>query len=113
MSSGPACDAMRTLCRCGRNPSLPYLVQNPGRLVHKNELIDKVWSNVIVTDNSIVQCVKEVREALLYCRSETRHLAGSRTSATTKFWRAVFGAARSKNGAVSCRRHPSVNPTAM
>src|SRR5262245_47992190 len=24
------------------------LLQNPGRLVHKNELIDNVWSNVIV-----------------------------------------------------------------
>jgi len=43
---------------------LLYLVQNPGRLVQKNELIDNVWSNVTVTDNSLVQCVKEVREAL-------------------------------------------------
>lgn len=43
---------------------LLYLVRNGGRLVSKNELIDNVWSNVIVTDNSLVQCIKEVRQAL-------------------------------------------------
>jgi adenylate cyclase len=43
---------------------LLYLVRNHGRLVSKNELIDSVWSNVTVTDNSLVQCIKEIREAL-------------------------------------------------
>jgi DNA-binding winged helix-turn-helix (wHTH) protein len=33
---------------------LAYLVQNPGRLVPKTELIDNVWQNVIVTENSLV-----------------------------------------------------------
>jgi len=43
---------------------LLHLVRNRGRLVTKNELIENVWSNVFVTDNSLVQCVKEVRQAL-------------------------------------------------
>jgi len=43
---------------------LLHLVRNRGRLVFKNDLIDHVWSNVIVTDNSLVQCVKEIRQAL-------------------------------------------------
>jgi len=43
---------------------LLYLVRNAGRLVAKDELFDKVWPNVIVTENSLVQCVKEIRQAL-------------------------------------------------
>ena len=43
---------------------LLHLVRNRGRLVTKNELIENVWSNVIVTENSLVQCIKEVRQAL-------------------------------------------------
>jgi TolB-like protein len=43
---------------------LTYLVQNPGRLIPKAELIDKVWQNVAVTENSLVQCIKEIRQAL-------------------------------------------------
>ncbi|WP_291853877.1 winged helix-turn-helix domain-containing tetratricopeptide repeat protein [Bradyrhizobium sp.] len=43
---------------------LVYLAQHPGRLVPKKELIDHVWQNVNVTQNSLVQCIKEVRQAL-------------------------------------------------
>jgi TolB-like protein len=43
---------------------LVHLVRNPGRLVSKDELIDSVWQNVIVTENSLVQCIREVRQAL-------------------------------------------------
>ena len=43
---------------------LVYLAQHPGRLVPKAELIDNVWQNVNVTSNSVVQCIKEVRQAL-------------------------------------------------
>jgi TolB-like protein/Flp pilus assembly protein TadD len=44
---------------------LVYLVQHPGRLVPKAELIDNVWQNVNVTENSLVQCIMEIRQALL------------------------------------------------
>jgi TolB-like protein/DNA-binding winged helix-turn-helix (wHTH) protein/Flp pilus assembly protein TadD len=43
---------------------LLYLARNPGRLVTKDELFEHVWADVIVTDNSLVQCIKEVRQAL-------------------------------------------------
>lgn len=43
---------------------LLYLVRNRGRLVSKDEMFDNVWSNVVVTDNSLVQCIKEIRQAL-------------------------------------------------
>ena len=43
---------------------LLYLVRHRGRLVTKDELIDAVWAPVVVTENSLVQCIREVREAI-------------------------------------------------
>lgn len=43
---------------------LKYLVERHGRLVTKNELIEAVWSDVAVTDNSLTQCLTEIRRAL-------------------------------------------------
>jgi pimeloyl-ACP methyl ester carboxylesterase len=42
---------------------LRYLAENAGRIVPKDELIGKVWSGVSVTDDSLVQCINEVRTA--------------------------------------------------
>ena len=44
--------------------ALRYLVENPHRLVSKDELVRAVWTDAFVTDNSLVQCLKEVRAAL-------------------------------------------------
>jgi TolB-like protein/Flp pilus assembly protein TadD len=43
---------------------LVYLTQHPGRLIPKAELIENVWQNLNVTPNSLVQCIKEIRQAL-------------------------------------------------
>src|SRR5262249_42737622 len=43
---------------------LSYLVRNAGRLVAKQELIDAVWGDVAVTDDSLVQCLVEIRREL-------------------------------------------------
>ena len=43
---------------------LKYLTENNGRLVGKNELIDFAWQGMAVTDDSLVQCLKEIRRAL-------------------------------------------------
>lgn len=43
---------------------LVYLVERPGRLVSKSELIESVWPDAAVTDNSLVQCIREIRRAL-------------------------------------------------
>lgn len=43
---------------------LCYLIERQGRLVSKRELIDAVWPDCAVTDNSLAQCIAEVRRAL-------------------------------------------------
>lgn len=44
---------------------LRYLASNAGRLVSKDELLAAVWPNVVVTEDSLVRCVGELRRALL------------------------------------------------
>lgn len=44
--------------------ALKYLVENPGRLITKQELIQAVWPDTFVTDDSLVQCTVELRRAL-------------------------------------------------
>lgn len=44
--------------------ALKYLVENAGRLISKKELIEAVWPDSFVTDDSLVQCTVEVRRAL-------------------------------------------------
>src|SRR5215813_9261114 len=43
---------------------LRYLVENPDRLVTKEELLKAIWPKVIVTDQVLTRCVGEVREAI-------------------------------------------------
>ena len=43
---------------------LRYLVENAGRLVPKDELVNALWPSVIVTDESLTRCVSDVRLAL-------------------------------------------------
>jgi DNA-binding winged helix-turn-helix (wHTH) protein len=44
--------------------SLKYLVEHPGRLISKEELMQALWSDAFVTDDSLVQCTLELRRAL-------------------------------------------------
>jgi DNA-binding winged helix-turn-helix (wHTH) protein/tetratricopeptide (TPR) repeat protein len=43
---------------------LHYLVQNPQRVVTKEEVIGTVWADVIVSDESLARCISDVRQAL-------------------------------------------------
>jgi len=43
---------------------LRHLAQNPGRVVGKQELLEAVWARHIVTDDALVQCIRDVRQAL-------------------------------------------------
>jgi DNA-binding winged helix-turn-helix (wHTH) protein len=43
---------------------LAYLVQHHGRLVTKTALIEEVWPDTVVTDNSLAQRLLEIRRAL-------------------------------------------------
>lgn len=44
--------------------TLKYLVENPGRLIGKQELIQAVWPDSFVTDDSLVQVTLELRRVL-------------------------------------------------
>src|SRR5262245_6269282 len=53
---------------------LRHLAENAGRLVSKQELYEIVWPNIVVSDDSLVQCVRELRQALgddKYCLIKT------------------------------------------
>jgi DNA-binding winged helix-turn-helix (wHTH) protein/TolB-like protein/Tfp pilus assembly protein PilF len=43
---------------------LVYLACHPNRVVSKEELFDAVWPGIAVTDDSLVQCIRDVRQAL-------------------------------------------------
>ena len=43
---------------------LCYLVENAGRLVPKDELVNALWPHVVVTDELLTRCVSDVRLAL-------------------------------------------------
>lgn len=43
---------------------LRYFVENAGRLVGRDEIMKAVWPGVFVTEDSIAQCVMEIRRAL-------------------------------------------------
>ena len=62
----------RQLCREGQIVRLEprsfdllhHLLQNAGRLVRKEALINAVWANAVVTDNALTRCMYQVRTAL-------------------------------------------------
>jgi DNA-binding winged helix-turn-helix (wHTH) protein/tetratricopeptide (TPR) repeat protein len=43
---------------------LIYLIENRNRLVRKQELLDKVWPNAVVTENALTRAIRLLRKAL-------------------------------------------------
>ena len=43
---------------------LRFLIENQGRLVPKDELMEAVWRTSVVTDKSLTNCISELRRAL-------------------------------------------------
>jgi adenylate cyclase len=43
---------------------LAYLVEHADRLVTKTELVNAIWPDVIVSEESLTHCISEVRNAL-------------------------------------------------
>jgi len=41
-----------------------YLCQNRGRVVTKSELLDSIWAGSVVTNDSIVKCIAEIRKEI-------------------------------------------------
>ena len=61
----------RLLCDEGDVPLRPksfallsHLARNAGRVISKDELLSAVWPDVTVTEDSLTQCIHEVRRAL-------------------------------------------------
>lgn len=56
---------------------LRCLVENDGRLISKDELIERVWQGRAVTDGSLGKCIEEIRDALgPRARSYVRNVRG-------------------------------------
>jgi DNA-binding winged helix-turn-helix (wHTH) protein/TolB-like protein len=67
LNSARACllrDGQEVKLRPKSYEALKYLVENPGRVVTKSELIQEVWPDSFVTDDSLVQCMHDIRRAL-------------------------------------------------
>ena len=43
---------------------LTHLLLNPDRVISKDELLQAVWPGVVVTENSLAQCIAEIRREL-------------------------------------------------
>ena len=43
---------------------LQYLVTHPARVITKDELLAAIWPHVVVTEDSLTHCIREVRSAL-------------------------------------------------
>jgi TolB-like protein/Tfp pilus assembly protein PilF len=50
---------------------LSYLALNAGRVVPKSELLTAVWRDAVVTEDSLTQCIKDIRQALGPCGRTT------------------------------------------
>src|SRR5207253_10323058 len=50
--------------------ALLYFLESRGRLISKEELIQALWSDAFVTEDSLVQCIVELRRDLEDRRQE-------------------------------------------
>ena len=72
----------RKLVRGGTATALPsrafdtlvYLLEHRERLVQKNELIDAIWADVVVTDDSLTHAVSVLRRALADERAHPKYI---------------------------------------
>jgi TolB-like protein/DNA-binding winged helix-turn-helix (wHTH) protein/tetratricopeptide (TPR) repeat protein len=44
--------------------TLAFILEHRGRLVSKDELLDRVWAGVVVTDGTLTHCIEEIRRAI-------------------------------------------------
>jgi TolB-like protein/DNA-binding winged helix-turn-helix (wHTH) protein len=44
--------------------TLAFLVERHGRLVTKDELLERLWTDVVVTEGSLTHCIEEIRHAI-------------------------------------------------
>lgn len=61
---------------------LSVLAARPGEVVKREELIERVWKGVATTDDSLIQCISDIRRALGKDVVETFHKVGYRLAVT-------------------------------
>src|SRR5688572_30469702 len=74
--------AQRRLLRAGQDVYLPpktfelllYLVRNRGRVIPKDQLLEALWPDVNVVENTLAQRIREIREALGESASSARFI---------------------------------------
>lgn len=54
--------------------ALVLLVRERGRLVEKDRFFEEVWSDVVVSDSALTQCIKEIRKQLDDDASNPRYI---------------------------------------
>jgi DNA-binding winged helix-turn-helix (wHTH) protein len=54
--------------------ALLLLVRERGRLVEKEQFFDEVWTDVVVSDSALTQCIKEIRKHLGDDASNPRYI---------------------------------------
>jgi TolB-like protein len=59
-----AADGTESILRPKTLDLLRLMLRNPGRVVSRNEILDAIWPGLFVTDDSITQCVVEIRRAM-------------------------------------------------
>ncbi|MFI5180832.1 MAG: winged helix-turn-helix domain-containing protein [Thermoanaerobaculia bacterium] len=53
---------------------LRFLLENPGRLVEKKELLDRVWPDTVVTESAMTRVIADLRKALGDAAREARYI---------------------------------------
>jgi DNA-binding winged helix-turn-helix (wHTH) protein/predicted ATPase len=53
---------------------LRYLVEHPGRLITKDELLTTIWHDAIVSEAAVASCIRDVRKALRDSSREPRYI---------------------------------------
>ncbi|MFD0978038.1 winged helix-turn-helix domain-containing tetratricopeptide repeat protein [Tropicimonas aquimaris] len=83
IASGSLTDANGTPIRLRRQSSdvLAVLAANNGKVVSRDDLITKVWKGVAITDDSLIQCIADIRRVLGKQAVETYPKVGYRLTA--------------------------------
>lgn len=65
-SRGDFVSAEGNVCQLRRRTFqvLQYLTDSPDKIITKHELMAAIWGNTVVTDDSLTQCICEIRKAL-------------------------------------------------
>lgn len=67
---------------------LVHLLERQGRLLSRDELLTASWPDVVVTDDSLTQCISDLRKAFgeKAAAVSARFPSGARTSSPTSWW---------------------------